>query len=220
MTDFSDITHLLFDHDGVLVDTEYWYFLATQRELAELNIEITIQDYLQQLVTGESPYAHLLPADETDAFVMRRNRRYEIFLTSQDIQIPGVENTLAALRTKYPMAIVTSSLREHFDLIHEQRNIKEFFEFVIARGDYEHAKPAPDSYLTALEEFEIEPHQALVIEDSARGLASALATGIRCVIVKNEFTATQDFSSATAKIDHIADLPGLLGFRMPGLHAD
>jgi len=74
--------------------------------------------------------------------------------------------------------------------------------------------------MSPLGRFGIKPNQALVIKDSARGLGSALAAGIRCVIVRNEFTAMPNFSTATAKIDHIADMPGLLGLRMPGLHAD
>lgn len=220
MNDFSDITHLLFDHDGVLVDTEYWYFKATQDELAAINIKLTLEDYMDHMVTGESSYASLLSADERNALRERRNRRYENLLMSEDIQIPGVENTLATLYGQYPMAIVTTSRREHFDLIHEHRNIAGHFDFVLALGDYALAKPAADPYQTALDRFGIHADQALAIEDSARGLGAAVAAGIRCVIVKNEFTATQDFAEATAKIEYLTELPALLGKRMPGLHSD
>ena len=220
MTDFSNVTHLLFDHDGVLVDTEYWYFKATQDELALMNIQMTLDDYMDHMVTGKSAYASQLLDGEHEAFRERRNRRYESFLLSQDIQIPGVENTLASLSGKYPMAIVTTSRREHFELIHEVRNITSYFDFVLALGDYAVAKPAPDPYLAAIERFAIKPENALIIEDSARGLGSAVAAGIRCVIVKNEFTANQDFTAATAHIDALIDLPALLGKRLPGLHRD
>ncbi len=118
------------------------------------------------------------------------------------------------------MAIVTTSRREHFELIHESRNITYYFDFVLALGDYAVAKPAPDPYLTAIERFGIAPENALIIEDSARGLGSAVAAGIRCVIVKNEFTENQDFSGATAHINALIELPALLGKRLPGLHRD
>jgi len=220
MTDFSNVTHLLFDHDGVLVDSEYWYFKATQDELALMNIHLTLDQYMDHMVTGQSAYTSQLSSNEREAFRERRNLRYASFLLSQDIQIPGVENTLASLSGKFPMAIVTTSRREHFELIHESRNITSYFDFVLALGDYARTKPAPDPYLAAIERYAIAPENALIIEDSARGLGSAVAAGIRCVIVKNEFTEHQDFTGATAKIDALTDLPELLGKRLPGFHRD
>lgn len=220
MSDYSDVTHLLFDHDGVLVDTEFWYFKATQDELAAMGIDLTLADYMDHMITGQSAYASRVPEDERDAFRDRRNRRYEHHLLTKDIRIPGVENTLALLKGRYPMAIVTTSRREHFDLIHEHRNIAPNFDFVLARGDYTRAKPAADPYQAALDRFRIGADKALVIEDSARGLGAAVAAGIRCVIVKNEFTASQDFSAASARIEHLTELPALLGMRMPGSHPD
>ena len=53
MTDFSNVTHLLFDHDGVLVDSEYWYFKATQDELAAMDIHLTLGQYMDHMVTGQ-----------------------------------------------------------------------------------------------------------------------------------------------------------------------
>ena len=220
MTDFSNVTHLLFDHDGVLVDTEYWYFKATQDELAAMDIRLTLDEYMDHMVTGKAAYASQLSTDEREVFRERRNHRYASFLLYQDIQIPGVENTLASLSGSYPMAIVTTSRREHFELSHEARNITSYFDFVLALGDYAQTKPSPDPYLAAVERFAIAPENALIIEDSARGLSSAMAAGIRCVIVKNEFTEHQDFTGATVKIDALTELPDLLGKRLPGFHRD
>ncbi len=207
---FSHVTHLLFDHDGVLVDTEHWYFKATRDELAESGIDLTLDDYMDHMVTGRSAWTAHVGEAERDAFRERRNRRYELSLQTEDIQIPGVENALAELATDYPMAIVTTSRRSHFELIHESRQIVRYFDFVLANGDYAGSKPAPDPYLAAVERFGIEPEQALIIEDSARGLGSALAAGIPCVIVDNEFTRGQDFSGAAARIESLGELPGLL----------
>ncbi len=108
------------------------------------------------------------------------------------------------------MAIVTTAKRDDFELIHRDRSIVNHFDFVLTNGDYARSKPAPDPYLTALERFGARPDQALVVEDSERGLRAAAAAGIDCVIVANEFVRGQDFSAALARIDTLAELPALL----------
>jgi HAD superfamily hydrolase (TIGR01509 family) len=217
---FSNISHLLFSHDGVLVDTEFWYFKAIQDELRGRGIEFSLDEYMDHMITGRSVHSTLLNDSQHDAFQKARNRRYEGLLQFEDIQIPGAENTLAILHDRFPMAMVTTSSREHFELIHEHRNIKGYFQFVLSPLDYERAKPAPDLYLAAIDRFGIQPEQALIIEDGTRGLESAIAANIPCVIVKNDFAVDKDFSGAAAYIETLTELPQLLGLRMPGIHRD
>jgi beta-phosphoglucomutase-like phosphatase (HAD superfamily) len=84
------------------------------------------------------------------------------------------------------------------------------FEFVLTIEDYAQPKPAPDPYLTALHRFGAVAREAVAIEDSARGLRSAMAAGLDCVIVRNAFTASQDFRGAWRMLQSIRDLPGVL----------
>ena len=81
---------------------------------------------------------------------------------------------------------------------------------IVLAGAARRAKPAPDPYLTALERFAAEPHEAIVVEDSERGLRAAVAAGIDCVVVESEFVRGQDFSAATHRIETLAELPALL----------
>jgi beta-phosphoglucomutase-like phosphatase (HAD superfamily) len=83
-------------------------------------------------------------------------------------------------------------------------------DFVLANGDYARAKPAPDPYLAALARFDALAAEAVVVEDSERGLRSARAAGIDCVVVENAFVDGQDFTGATARIGSLAELPALL----------
>lgn len=108
------------------------------------------------------------------------------------------------------MAIVTTAKRADFELIHENRHIRQFMDFVLVREDYRHAKPHPEPYLTALGRFGGAKAEALVVEDSARGLSSAVAAGIDCAIVHNAFTQGQDFSQATYRIKTLRDLKNLV----------
>jgi len=88
------------------------------------------------------------------------------------------------------MGIVTTSKRVDFELIHDKRGIVDYMDFVLCVEDYPRAKPHPDPYLKGLEKFNSSKEDAIVVEDSQRGLSSTVAAGIECVIVKNDFTAS------------------------------
>ena len=108
------------------------------------------------------------------------------------------------------MGIVTTSRRVDFEIIHKNLGIVDFMDFVLFEEDYEFAKPHPQPYLKGLEIFGANKNEAIVVEDSKRGLTSAYKAGIECVIVKNEFTITQDFSQATYFIDSLKELEAIL----------
>jgi HAD superfamily hydrolase (TIGR01509 family) len=157
--------------------------------------------------------AEALGADATDIARHRRerDRLYQELLEEHGYQHSRRRSRAAASWHKqHAMAIVTTSKKSDFELIHRRRRIVEHMDFVLANGDYARSKPAPDPYLTALQRFQAQPQEALVVEDSERGLRSALAAGIDCVIVANDFVRGQDFSGATACIESLAELPALL----------
>ena len=207
-------THILWDHDGVLVDTEPWYFEATRTTIATLGVTLDLDDYLLDMARGRSAWNRAAALGATKADIefhkARRNRLYQQYLRERDIEIAGVEHILSGLARRFEMAIVTTAKRTDFELIHARRNIVTHMRFVLASGDYARSKPAPDPYLAALERFGVAPVHAIVVEDSERGLRSAVAAGIDCVIVRNAFVSTQDLSAATFHIEHLGELPALL----------
>ncbi len=206
--------YILFDHDGVLVDTELWYFLASQRALAEIDILLEKDLYLQYMAQGIACWELARNKGVDDTLITQqkalRNTYYREYLQTEHIEIDGVEDVLSELSQTYTMAIVTTSKREDFELIHKHRNIVPYMEFVLTVEDYARAKPCPDPYIKGLACLNAATEQALVIEDSARGLQAAVAAGIDCAVVHNTFTETHDFSSATHKIQTLNELPHLL----------
>nr|WP_275415874.1 HAD-IA family hydrolase [Actinoplanes couchii] len=94
--------------------------------------------------------------------------------------------------------------------MHEKRQIRPFMEFVLAREDYQQPKPHPEPYLTGLARFGARPAETLVVEDSARGLTSAVAAGIDCAVVHNDFTKTHDVSRATYRIKTLAEVTDIV----------
>ena len=206
--------YVLFDHDGVLVDTEPWYFLAGERALEEIGVTLDRDLYLQDMSQGLGTWARARAAGVDEQTIDRqravRDDYYREYLRTEPIEIDGVLDVLGELAQRVRMAIVTTSRRTDFDLIHARRQIRQFMEFVLVRDDYQRAKPHPEPYLTALERFGATRAEALVVEDSARGLRSAVAAGIDCAVVHNDFTSGQDFSGARHRIGSLHELSDLL----------
>ena len=205
---------ILWDHDGVLVDTEKWYFEATRKALSEFEIEVDKLRYLDFMQDGRSIWSLAYSKGFSDKMISDQRKKrdiyYQDFLLNKDIEIPGVEETLAALCMTYSMAIVTTSKRKDFELIHKNRSIVRFMDFVMTVEDYRKAKPDPEPYLAALKKYGAVPQEAIVIEDSGRGLRSAVAAGIDCIVVENEFTSTHDFTMAKMILKSITDLKKVL----------
>ena len=205
---------LLFDNDGVLVETEKWYYEANKKALREIDVELEFDVYMEIMARGGTAWEvaqKLGHKKETiDEQRRRRDGYYQEFITREHIEIDGVLDVLDELSREYKMGIVTTSRREDFELIHSKREIAKYMEFSLCVEEYPRAKPHPDPYLAGMNRFNAIQDECLVIEDSQRGLSSAVNAGIECVIVENEFTLTHDFSSATYRIKKLQELKSLL----------
>ncbi len=205
--------YILFDNDGVLVETELFYYEASKRALKEFfDVDVTFEQYMKLMTDGKGVWLAAPNASKEEIKIARDQRDvyYQEYLRCEDLTIKNVHDVLSKLSKKYRMAIVTTSRRVDFDIIHKNRGITDFMEFVLCVEDYPRSKPYPDPYLKGLELFGGKKDEAIIIEDSQRGLISANRADIDCVIVHNEFTKTQDFSKATYKIDSLDELISLL----------
>jgi HAD superfamily hydrolase (TIGR01509 family) len=206
--------YILFDHDGVLVDTEFWYYKAGERALADVGLTLDKDQYLRGMAQGLGTWAQARAAGIDERTIDRqreaRDDYYQEYLRTEAIEIEGVIEALAELSTYARMAIVTTAKRADFDIIHEKRHVRQFMDFVLVREDYTLAKPHPEPYLTGLKRFGATKEEALVVEDSSRGLNSAVAAGIDCAIVYNDFTKTHDFSQAGYRIETLIELKDII----------
>ena len=116
--------YILFDHDGVLVETERWYYQANKRALEPLGIDLPRDAYLANMANGVSAWEEArvsgIPESEIKRGRELRNRYYQEYLMTEDIEIEGVLQTLAELADAYRMGIVTTSKRADFALIHRK----------------------------------------------------------------------------------------------------
>jgi HAD superfamily hydrolase (TIGR01509 family) len=194
---------ILWDNDGVLVDTECLFFESTRRVLATAGIQLSCEQFLDlSMRQGRSAFELAIergwPKEQVTNFKHQRDLLYSQMLRNQTRVLPGVAESLTALHGRMRMAVVTCSQRHHFDVMHADIGLTSYFEFVLAREDCDRTKPNPDPYLLALERLGIRPESCVAVEDSERGLAAARAAGLRCLVIPNEITRSCNFQGATA----------------------
>ena len=204
---------ILWDNDGVLVDTEGLYFRATKTVLHTIGIDLTPEQFKEiSLRRGESTFTlavqHGIRAAEISRLRAERDRLYAELLGSQLWVIDGAEEVLWSLHGKVRMGVVTSARRQHFEIAHAKSGLLPHLDFVLTREDYRHTKPHPEPYLTAMARNNLRPEECIVVEDSERGVAAAMAAGLRCLIVLSEWTKDGDFHTAYKVLDGIREVPG------------
>lgn len=206
---------LLWDNDGVLVDTERWYFQATREVLAKVGIELTEALFFTLFLARSGGAWHLaaergLSEMEIADLRRERNERYQRFLAEKPLPIPGVEETLRRLRPHFAMGIVTSSHRVDFEAIHRRTGFLRYFDFALTLEDYGSSKPDPEPYRRGVARTGFAPSACLVIEDAPRGLIAARAAGLDCWVIPTELTRRADFSAATRELRDVREVAELL----------
>lgn len=207
------IKAIFWDNDGVLVDTERLYFQATQEIMAAAGRPLTQADYIEYFLRQGSGAWHLLAgisSDDVARLRQARNDRYSDLLRQEARAIDGVSDVLEQLHGKYTMGIVTSSRRDHFDLIHARCDLLKYFDFVLTSDELPRVKPHPDPYLMAVARSGLTPGECVAVEDSERGLEAASAAGIRCIVIPTPLTGGVTFAAATRVVDRIGDVPAAL----------
>lgn len=207
---------ILFDNDGVLVDTEPLFLQATQELLATIDIRLTVEDFHDiSMRQGRSVFdlAKARGVSEREILDLRarRGERYSELIEEGIAVLDGVVESLERLHGTVPMAIVTSSNRDHFERIHRQTDLMRYFDFVLANGDYADSKPHPSPYLEAAKRLDLDPRRCLAIEDTERGLLSATTAEMSCVVIPNGLSELGNFEAAHRVLDSMSELLPFLG---------
>ena len=208
------VAAVLFDFDGVLVDTEWSIYDAWHRTFVSNGHPLPLEVYTQCIGSDFatwSPKTHLeeLTGQAFDWHDLDLRRQEEIV---RDLEgegpMPGVVALLDKLEAKgIRRAVVSSSSHHWVDGWLEKIGLTSRFETVVCRGDAERIKPAPDLYLEAVKRLGLPAGDCLVIEDSLNGIKAAKAAGIPVWGVPNRVTACLDFSLASrvfGSLDEVA----------------
>jgi HAD superfamily hydrolase (TIGR01509 family) len=204
---------VLFDFDGVLVDTEWAIYDAWHRTFRENGHPLPLEVYNQCIGSDFntwSPKTHLEEltgaAFDWHDLDSKRQEKIESDLAGEG-PMPGVVELLERLSSLgIPRAVVSSSSPHWVDGWLDRLDLRKHFDQVVRRGDAPRIKPAPDLYLEAAKRFSLDPAECLVIEDSLNGVKAAIAAGMPVWAVPNRVTACLDFSLADAVL---GDLSGV-----------
>ena len=205
---------LLFDFDGLIVDTETPSMASWQELYREHGHELPLEQWMTLVGTIGAPfdpYTHLeeLAGPLDRETVLQRRRDHELSLTDVEDLRPGILEYLEDARALgLKTAIVSSSTKDWINRHLARLERAEHFEAIVAADhDVSRAKPAPTLYLEALDQLELGPEEAIAFEDSPNGIKAAKAAGIFCVAVPNVVTAALGFEEADLVLSSLADLP-------------
>ncbi len=205
---------LVFDFDGLIVDTESSDLRAWQEIYADHGAELDLQVWAQVIGTQENdfdPIAHLelvrgARVDRNRLSATQVQRRLE--LTAVQPLLPGVIDLVACARGQgIKVAIASSSSRVWVEGHVEQRGILGRFDCICCREDVDRTKPYPDLYLSALTCLGVSAAETVALEDSPNGIAAARAAGLYVVALPNPVTAGLDLSAADQRLDSMAVMP-------------
>ena len=201
---------VVFDMDGLLLETEVLWQRAEGRLFERHGAEFTFEDKLTVMgtsaaFTGEFFARRLgLPADQAGPLIRELTEVMHHELQAHIDARPGAVELVRRLRGRVPLGLCSNSPRFLVDAALTGAGFADAFDAVVSSDDVAHHKPAPDLYLLACERLGVAPAETLALEDTASGIASAKAAGLTCIAVP-QFAET-DVSAADRVIDSLEDL--------------
>ena len=178
---------VIFDMDGVMVDTAPQHFAAWRQVFAEMGRELGEEEFratfgwrnreILQYVLGDR-----VSEVQVEELGRRKEEYYRALLRGGVEAAPGFMHLLAALRDDgFKIAVGTSAPRQNVELILDVLSIREQLDAVVSGEDVDRGKPDPETFLLAAQRCNVEPRRCLVFEDAVAGIQAAKAAGMRCI---------------------------------------
>ena len=206
--------HLIFDLDGTLIDSSDGVVAATNYALTQLGLAVRTDEEIKRFIGF--PLQQMFAAF-TDAPYDQLWAHFQVkakdSIVGTTVPLPHVEKTLRLLQQQgYRMAIATTKIKVHVDLILEKCGWESFFETTVGGDEVAQVKPAPDAFELALRRLDADRHNSIVIGDTINDVLAARTLQIPVIAVASPYGGHDDLRHAgpTYHIESLADLPATL----------
>jgi len=207
------IQAIVFDFDGVLADSEMLHFRVYNELLASSGVQLSKEEYCEKYLgfDDEGVFEHLatekqlmLGDEEIEMLISEKADRFEAIVAESNVLYPAAGSCIARLGAKWPLGICSGARRSEIELMLRGANLIDAFRFIVATGNTDYCKPAPDPYLRAAELHGVPPGECVAVEDSHAGLDSARSAGLRTIAITN--TYPRETLHADAIVDSLDEL--------------
>ncbi len=218
------IKAVIFDMDGLLIDSEPLWFRAHKKVFGELGVPFTAEDHRGMMgrrtpevvaeVYREKPWKGLTQRQVSDMI----EDEAAWLIKSEGTLKPGVRHTLSVCsKAGVPLAIASSSPHKIIDAVVDTLEIRGHFSHIYSARSEPYGKPHPGVFIRVAEHFKVEPHECLVFEDSPAGILAAKAAGMICVAVPEAATKNHSFTqTADVVLDSLEEFDEQLLKRLGG----
>ena len=201
---------VLFDMDGVILDSESLYTIAEIKLFKEYGVEIPEEDWSLFRGCSEDEFFNKTMAmykiNEDKSTFINKGRQYVRNEFRKNLRfMPGFVSLYKIIIKNYKTGLVTASPKHNLDWIRKIINIDDFFENIISGEETANNKPAPDPYLEMMNRLDIKAYNTVIIEDSLNGINAGLASGAK-VIAKTGSVPIEELSIANLIVSDLSEI--------------
>lgn len=201
---------VIFDMDGVIIDSEPIYSIVYDKIFKMLNVNISKEERSSFVgLSAKKVWLYVkekgrLSETVDELLEIKEKVYFETFTSCREYHKPisGVVQLLEALkRNGISLSIASSANRDMVNFVIDKLGLRSYFDYIISGEEVIHGKPEPDIFLKVAENYDELPNRFTVIEDSENGVKAAKLAGMKCIGYKNINSGNQDLSSADLIIE-------------------
>ena len=189
---------IIFDFDGVILDSENSHFIAFNEGLKNLNINISEDEYYSKYISLDDRGVITnvvndknisVTNEEIDMIIKNKNDYFESRLIDNSKLFPGVEELIIQLSKNFVLSIGSGANRSEIIKTLKNNNIYDYFEIIVSANEVNNPKPNPETYNRVLDNIntDFNINEIIVIEDSPGGIEAAKSAGLKCIAITNTF---------------------------------
>ncbi len=207
------IKAVLFDRDGVIIDSEPIHISSVIKTFKNMGITISEEDKRQ--IIGKHPidYTEYFKKKYTfSVYEFIQNQKYNFYKMFPTAKIfEDMVYLINRLKTQgYKLALTTTAGLDSTKIVLERTKLNNVFDVIVTLEDCNKRKPNPDPYLITAKKLKMNPNKCIVVEDSSVGLAAAKNADMKCIVISNQNMRGQDFSKADFILNKPKEIESIL----------